>query len=99
MKLECEEPSPEMKEIARKELRETPEIVEAAKQELRDLLKGIYFKISIKSFSFDTVLFLNPRKFYIVLFDENILGKEKKKDLGWDISCSSSIFRLFDDCC
>ncbi len=40
IRLEIEEPSSELKEIARKELRETPEIVEAAKEELRDLLKG-----------------------------------------------------------
>lgn len=45
LRLECEEPSPEMKEIARKELRETPEVVEAAKQELRDLLKGNFTTI------------------------------------------------------
>lgn len=41
IRLETEEPSPELKEIARKELRETPEVVEAAKEELRALLKGI----------------------------------------------------------
>lgn len=40
IRLEIEEPSPELKEIARKELRETPEIVEAAKEELKELLKG-----------------------------------------------------------
>lgn len=40
IRLETEDPSPELKEIARKELRETPEVVEAAKQELRELLKG-----------------------------------------------------------
>lgn len=40
IRLETEEPSAELKEIARKELRETPEVVEAAKKELKELLKG-----------------------------------------------------------
>ena len=38
--LETEEPSTELKEMARKELRETPEVVEAAQKELIELLKG-----------------------------------------------------------
>lgn len=40
-RLEMDEPTPELSEVARKELRELPEIVEPAKEELRQLLKGI----------------------------------------------------------
>lgn len=40
IRLETEEPSTELKEIARKELRETSEVVESAKKELIELLKG-----------------------------------------------------------
>jgi hypothetical protein len=38
--IELNEPSPEMKEIARKELRETPEVIKEAVIALRDLLRG-----------------------------------------------------------
>lgn len=48
IRLEIDEPSSEMKEIARRELREIPEIVEAAKQELRDLLKGNVWSTSFR---------------------------------------------------
>jgi hypothetical protein len=38
--IELEELTPEVKEIARKELRETPEVTKQAIAELRDLLRG-----------------------------------------------------------
>ena len=47
--------SPELEEVARKELRETPDIKEEAVNELRELLKGklisnyLYFSTNIKS--------------------------------------------------
>lgn len=40
LQIEIEELTPEMKEIARKELRETPDVQKQAVAELRDLLKG-----------------------------------------------------------
>lgn len=40
LQLELETPSPEVCEIARKELRETPEIRKDAIEKLRELLKG-----------------------------------------------------------
>ena len=46
-RLELKEPSSELKEKARKDLRETPENVEKGKKELRDLLRGKYFTICI----------------------------------------------------
>lgn len=39
--IELEELKPEVKEIARKELRETPEVAQSAVQELKELLKGM----------------------------------------------------------
>lgn len=64
IRLETEDPSPELKEIARKELRETPEVVEAAKQELRELLKAD--KELNVPYDNDAwlVRFLRPTKFY-----------------------------------
>lgn len=41
--IELEELKPEVKEIARKELRETPEVAQSAVQELKELLKGMKF--------------------------------------------------------
>lgn len=41
LQIEIEELSPEVKEIARKELRETPEIKKQAVAELKALLKGL----------------------------------------------------------
>lgn len=40
IRLENEEPTDDVKEKARRELRETPEVVVAAIDELRDLIKG-----------------------------------------------------------
>lgn len=40
LQIEIEELSPEVEEIARKELRETPDVKKAAVDELRALLKG-----------------------------------------------------------
>lgn len=40
LQFELEEPSSEMREIARKELRETPDVAKDAVVALRDLLKG-----------------------------------------------------------
>lgn len=40
LEFELEELSPEMKEVARKELRETPDVARDAVVALRDLLKG-----------------------------------------------------------
>lgn len=39
--IELDELKPEVKEIARKELRETPEVAQSAVQELKELLKGM----------------------------------------------------------
>lgn len=39
--IELDELKPEVKEIARKELRETPEVAQRAVQELKALLKGM----------------------------------------------------------
>lgn len=55
--------SPEAKQIAEKELRETPEIVEQAIKELRELLKNddtIYFADDDETL----IIFLRPCKFY-----------------------------------
>lgn len=49
LRLETDNPSAELKEVARKELRETPEIVEAAKEELRQMLKGTQIAMSAAS--------------------------------------------------
>lgn len=40
LKLEIDPPPPEMQEVARKELRETPEIQKEAIETLRELLRG-----------------------------------------------------------
>lgn len=55
--------SPETKEIAEKELRETPEVVQQALAELRELLKNddkIYFADDDETL----MIFLRPCKFY-----------------------------------
>lgn len=46
LKFELEDLSPEMKEVARKELRETPDVSRDAVIALRDLLKGNLVKKS-----------------------------------------------------
>lgn len=45
LKFELDDLSPEMKEIARKELRETPEVKKEAIEELKELLKGLFLII------------------------------------------------------
>lgn len=85
IRLETEEPSPELKEIARKELRETPEIVEAAKEELRNLLredKELHCPLDNDAW---LVRFLRPTKFYPEsahkLIKEYYKFKYKHKDI------------------
>nr|XP_014292918.1 alpha-tocopherol transfer protein-like isoform X2 [Halyomorpha halys] len=62
--LELQEPSPEIKEKARKELRETPDVVEQAKKELQDLLReeeGLDTPYELDQY---LVRYLRPTKFY-----------------------------------
>uniref|UniRef100_A0A146LF31 Alpha-tocopherol transfer protein-like n=4 Tax=Lygus hesperus TaxID=30085 RepID=A0A146LF31_LYGHE len=64
LRLETDDPPSEVKEIARKELRETPEVVEQAVKELRELLKeeeGLYCPLENDAW---LVRFLRPTKFY-----------------------------------
>lgn len=64
LKLELEELSPEMKEIARKELRETPDVAKEAIQELRALLKEDQDLVVPVDNDQWLIRFLRPCKFY-----------------------------------
>lgn len=62
--IELEELKPEVKEIARKELRETPEVAQSAVQELKELLKeetDLYLPLENEIW---LSRFLRPTKFY-----------------------------------
>lgn len=64
LQIEIEELTPEVKEIARKELRETPDVRDKAVAELRDLLKeekDLYVPIDNDIW---LTRFLRPCKFY-----------------------------------
>lgn len=85
IRLETEEPSTELKEIARKELRETPEVVEAAKKELIELLKADpELNVPLENDAW-LVRFLRPTKYYAQsaykLIKEYYKFKVKHKDV------------------
>ncbi|BES88671.1 CRAL_TRIO_N [Nesidiocoris tenuis] len=85
LRLETDEVSSEAKEIARKELRETPEIVEASIKELKALLKeeeGLYCPLENDAW---LVRFLRPTKYYpesaLTLVKNYYSFKAKHKDI------------------
>lgn len=63
-RLELQEPSPEIKEKARKELRETPDLVEQSKKELRELLRDEEGLLTPYEYDQYLIRYLRPTKFY-----------------------------------
>lgn len=75
LKLELDELSPEMKEVARKELRETPELAKEAMEELKALLKEDTELTVPHDNEQWLIRFLRPCKFYPQSAYELVSGK------------------------
>lgn len=56
LEVELQELTPESKEVAKKELRETPDVARVAVKELRDLLKGMFENLKNKIFGFHELM-------------------------------------------
>lgn len=65
LQFELDEPSEKVKEIARRELRETPENVKPAVEELRRLLKG---KLRVYRYLYENILITFRVKYLVRVF-------------------------------